>query len=45
MQYKIDIYRAEAVPVQACVGPEGSRMLRLPGFSDNRDMKVVRLIA
>ena len=30
------------VPAQAQIGPEGSRALRLPGFSDSRHMKVVR---
>jgi hypothetical protein len=35
----------KAVPVQAWIGPEGSRILRLPGFSDIRHRKVARSLA
>jgi hypothetical protein len=35
----------KAVPLQAWRGPYSSRNLKLPGFLDNRHMKVVRLSA
>ena len=33
--------KGKAIPLQAWTGPKGSWRLRLPGFSDNRHMKVV----
>jgi hypothetical protein len=33
------------IPVETYVGHEGSRRLILPGFSDNRHVRVVRLSA
>jgi hypothetical protein len=33
------------IPPQTWTGPEASRRLRLPGFLDNHDMNVVRLLA
>jgi hypothetical protein len=33
----------KSLPVQTWTGPEGSRRLRLPGFSDSRHIKVRRL--
>jgi len=35
--------KGHASPVQAWTGPEGSRRLRLPGFLNSRNKKVVRL--
>jgi hypothetical protein len=35
----------KAIPVQAWMGPDRSRRLRLPGFSDSRYMKVAMLSA
>jgi hypothetical protein len=40
-----NIIQYKAIPVQVWISPEGSKRLRLPGFSDNRHMKVVRLSA
>ena len=37
--------KGKAIPVQAQMGPQGSRRLWLPGFLDSRHMKVVRLSA
>ena len=37
--------RGKASPIQAWIGPEGSKRLRLPGFSDNWHMKVAKLSA
>jgi hypothetical protein len=38
-------YKGKAISVQAWMGPEVSRRLRLPGFLDSRYMKVARLSA
>jgi hypothetical protein len=35
--------KCKPIPVQDQMGPEGYRRLRVPGFSDNRHMKVARL--
>jgi hypothetical protein len=35
--------KGKALPVQALISPKGSRRLSLPGFSDNRHIKVTRL--
>jgi hypothetical protein len=37
--------KCKAIPVEAYIGPEGSRRLRVPGFSDNWQIKVARLSA
>ena len=37
--------KGKAVPVETQIGLEGSRMLSLTAFSDNRHMKLVRLSA
>jgi hypothetical protein len=39
---KIKILKGKAIPVQAWIGPEGSRRLRLPGFSESRHVRVAR---
>jgi hypothetical protein len=36
---------SQAIPVQAYLGPEGSRRLRLEGFSEIQHIKVVVLLA
>jgi hypothetical protein len=42
---KLYAVKGKAFPVQAWIGPEGSRRLRLPGYSDNRHMKMARFIS
>jgi hypothetical protein len=37
-------FRKEAIPLQAWIGPEGSKRLRLLELLDNQHMKVVRLL-
>ena len=41
----LDSSKGKALPVQAWIGPEGSRTLRRPEFLYNRHMKVMRLSA
>jgi hypothetical protein len=42
---EVFVVLSKALPIQAWVGPYGSRSLRLPEFLDNRHMKVLRLLA
>jgi hypothetical protein len=35
--------KGKAIPIQAYIDPKGSRRLRLPGFSDNQHVNMVRL--
>jgi hypothetical protein len=37
--------KVKALPVQAKVGPKVSRRFRLPGFSNNRHIKIASLSA
>jgi hypothetical protein len=37
--------KGKAIPLQAWIGPEDSRRLRLPEYRDNRYLKVVTLSA
>ena len=43
--YRALLVKSKATPLQAWIGPEGSRRLKAPTVHDNRHMKMVRLSA